>query len=92
MKDEIAIPFSTDWTEDEIVTVANFFTQVDNAYNEGVKAGELLNAYKKFKEVVPAKNEEKTYFRDYDEQAEQSCWRTVRLAMEKDPEDVVRHT
>ncbi|QQK80660.1 UPF0223 family protein [Salicibibacter cibi] len=92
MKDEVAIPFSSDWTEDEIVTVADFFTQVDNAYNEGVKAGELLKAYKKFKEVVPAKNEEKTYFRDYDQQAGQSCWQTIRLAKVKEPEDVVRQT
>ncbi|AXF55517.1 UPF0223 family protein [Salicibibacter kimchii] len=92
MKDEVAIPFSTDWSKDEIVTVANFFTQVDNAYKAGVKAGELLNAYKQFKEVVPAKNEEKSYFRDYDQQAGQSCWRTVRLAKEKNPEEIVRQT
>ncbi|SDI65274.1 UPF0223 family protein [Natribacillus halophilus] len=92
-EEEVSIPFSTDWSEEEIVKVVHFFTLVDRAYGEGVRAGELLNAYNQFKKVVPAKDEEKTYFRDYDKRAGQLCWRTVQMARKaEDPDTVVRHT
>ncbi|MBB6449439.1 uncharacterized protein YktA (UPF0223 family) [Geomicrobium halophilum] len=90
MKDHVSLPFSMDWTKEEIVKVVNFFTQVDDAYDKGTRAGTILKAYEEFKEVVPAKNEEKTYFRDYERQTNQSCWQTVQQARKVNEDELVR--
>ncbi|BAQ10378.1 hypothetical protein OXB_1907 [Bacillus sp. OxB-1] len=60
-------PISTDWTTDEIIAVTEFYTAVENAYESGVQKEVLLAAYRRFKEIVPSKAEEKTLLKQFEE-------------------------
>ncbi|GAK04108.1 hypothetical protein JCM19037_2482 [Geomicrobium sp. JCM 19037] len=82
----VSIPLSVDWNQDEIVTVANFFTQIEYAYGSGVKAGDVKDAYEAFKAVVPSKSEEKTHFKAYDDQANTNTWTVVKRALDEERE------
>ncbi|RNF40724.1 UPF0223 family protein [Planococcus salinus] len=66
---EYSYPFSTEWTTDEIVDVVQFFEGIEQAYEKGIKRQELLSRYRRFKEVVPAISEEKTLFREFEEES-----------------------
>ncbi|MGG5833058.1 UPF0223 family protein, partial [Bacillus pumilus] len=50
-----------DWTTEEKIAVISFFQAVEKAYEKGIAKQELLNTYKRFKEIVPSKAEEKTH-------------------------------
>ncbi|MBK3495411.1 UPF0223 family protein [Viridibacillus sp. YIM B01967] len=66
---EYSYPFSTDWSTDEIVDVIAFFQAIEKAYETGVKREELMPRYRRFKEIVPTMAEEKTIFREFEEES-----------------------
>ncbi|MCD8509235.1 MAG: UPF0223 family protein [Bacillus sp. (in: Bacteria)] len=90
MSENIYIPLSMDWSKEEIVDVVNFYEAVDRAYHKGVDRDLLLALYGKFKEVVPSKSEEKQYFKEYEEQTNQSPFHTVKKAREGDSPSIIK--
>lgn len=82
MDDNIYIPLSMDWSKEEIVDVVNFYEAVDRAYHKGVERDLLLALYRRFKEIVPSKSEEKRNFKEYEEQTNQSPYHTVKKVQE----------
>lgn len=66
---DYAYPFSIDWNTDEIIDVVAFFEGIELAYEEGIRREEMMARYKKFKQVVPAMSEEKTYFREFQQES-----------------------
>lgn len=56
---EYEYPIDLDWSNEEMISVINFFNHVEKYYESGVTAGDFMDAYKRFKEIVPAKAEEK---------------------------------
>lgn len=62
-------PLSKDWSTDEIIKVVQFFEVIEKAYETGVKREELMDRYRKFKEVVPSMAEEKSYFREFEKES-----------------------
>ncbi|MFX3674245.1 MAG: UPF0223 family protein [Paenisporosarcina sp.] len=62
-------PLSKDWSTEEIVGVVQFFQVIEQAYETGVKREELMNKYRRFKEIVPSMAEEKTYFREFEKES-----------------------
>ena len=58
---EYQYPMDVDWTTEEKMAVISFFQAVEKAYETGIAKQALLEAYKRFKEVVPSKAEEKTH-------------------------------
>ncbi|WP_026674441.1 UPF0223 family protein [Alkalihalobacterium bogoriense] len=77
------MPISLDWSKEEVMDVVAFFQGVEKAYNEGVEREELLRLYRRFKEIVPSKSEEKQLCKQFDEEAKVSCFRAVKAAKEK---------
>lgn len=73
-------PIEETWTKDEIVNVIHFFEMVEKAYETGVKAERVLQAYNRFKQIVPSKSEEKTYFRQFEKDAGYPCYKVVQKA------------
>jgi uncharacterized protein YktA (UPF0223 family) len=73
-------PISIDWKTDEIVDVVEFFHCIETAYEQGIERDILMNAYRKFKEVVPSKSEEKKLCGEYEDQSGYSCYRTIQKA------------
>lgn len=55
-------PLDETWTKDEIVDVVQFFTLIEKAYENQVLREDVVALYRRFKEIVPSKSEEKQLF------------------------------
>lgn len=66
---DYSYPFSMDWNTEEIVDVVSFFEGIEMAYEKGISRDDMMDRYRKFKQVVPAISEEKTYFREFEEES-----------------------
>ena len=66
---DYSYPFSIELSTEEIIDVVSFFEGIEMAYEKGINRQELLTRYRKFKQVVPAISEEKTYFREFEEES-----------------------
>ncbi|MDQ6149029.1 UPF0223 family protein, partial [Staphylococcus haemolyticus] len=56
---EYQYPLDLDWSNEEMVDVIAFFNKIENYYENSVNGQDLMNHYKRFKEIVPSKAEEK---------------------------------
>lgn len=73
-------PLEETWSTEEIVDVIHFFNLIEKAYETSVDRNELLRAYRKFKEIVPSKSEEKIYFSDFEKGSTYSSYHVVKKA------------
>lgn len=79
-KKDYAYPIEETWTREEIIDVIHFYEMIEKAYETSVKAGDVLQAYNRFKQIVPSKSEEKTYFRQFEKHAGYPCYKVVQEA------------
>ncbi|MDY0408059.1 UPF0223 family protein [Virgibacillus soli] len=75
-------PFENDWEKNEIIDVINFFTLVEQAYEKSVNRENLLLAYKRFKQIVPSKSEEKRMFKEFEHDSTYSSYHVLKKARE----------
>ncbi|OZU90453.1 hypothetical protein CIL03_04715 [Virgibacillus indicus] len=75
-------PIDETWTKEEIIDVVNFFSLIEKAYEKNVSRKDLLALYKRFKEIVPGKSEEKKLFQAFEEQSSYSSYHVVKKARE----------
>ncbi|WP_160720259.1 UPF0223 family protein [Bacillus sp. USDA818B3_A] len=75
-------PIDYSWSTDEIVDVIKFFETIERAYEKGIERDEVMNAYRRFKEIVPSKAEEKTVCGEFEEISGYSSYRTIKKAKE----------
>ncbi|GAB4072287.1 UPF0223 family protein [Barrientosiimonas marina] len=73
-------PLDDSWSTQEVIDVVHFFSCVEKAYEQNVNREELLAAYQKFKQVVPGKSEEKTYFREFERASGYASFPVVKEA------------
>ncbi len=73
-------PISLDWSTDEVVDVITFFECVEMAYEKGVAREQIMKAYKRFKEIVPSKAEEKQVCGEFEETSGYSAYRVIQKA------------
>ena len=52
-------PLDYTWSTEDIIDVMSLYNAVEKAYEEGISKTDFLNAYRKFKNVVGTKSEEK---------------------------------
>ncbi len=81
-------PLEETWNTDEIVAVIQFFNLVEKAYETSVSRDEILKAYRKFKEIVPSKSEEKVYFLDFEKSSTYSSYHVVKKAWESNEQRI----
>ncbi|MGP4074201.1 UPF0223 family protein [Piscibacillus sp. B03] len=86
---EYNYPIDPDWSTDEVIHVVEFFQMVEQAYEKDAKAGQVMNQYKKFKEVIPSKAEEKTIFKQFEKQSGYVPYQVVKAAKEADQSQTV---
>ena len=79
---EYQYPIDYSWSTEEIVDVIKFFEAIEKAYEKGIERDEVMNAYRRFKEIVPSKAEEKTLCGEFEEQSGYSSYRTIKKAKE----------
>ncbi len=75
-------PMAMDWSTEEIVDAVHFFQCIEEAYEQGIKREKLMDAYRRFKEIVPSKAEEKTLCREFEEVSGYSSYRVVTKVRE----------
>ncbi|MEH7238450.1 UPF0223 family protein [Bacillus sp. JJ1562] len=75
-------PVSLDWSTDEVVDVIAFFECVEKAYEKGISRERMMQAYKRFKEIVPSKSEEKQVCGEFEETSGYSAYRVIQKAKE----------
>jgi uncharacterized protein YktA (UPF0223 family) len=82
---EYQYPIDYHWTTDEIVDVIKFYEAVERAYEKGIDRDELMEIYRRFKEIVPSKAEEKTICGEFEDMSNYSSYRTIKKAREAAP-------
>lgn len=80
---EYQYPIDHTWTTDEIIDVIRFFEGIEQAYEKGIDREALMSAYRRFKEIVPGKAEEKKIFNEFEEESGYSSYRTIKAAKEE---------
>jgi len=79
---EYQYPIDYHWSTDEIVDVIKFYETIEKAYEKGVGREDLMEAYRRFKEIVPGKSEEKKLCGEFEDISGYSPYRTVKKAKE----------
>lgn len=77
---EYQYPIDYHWTTDEIIDVITFFEALERAYEQGIDREEIMTAYRRFKEIVPSKAEEKTICGEFEEMSGYSTFQTIKKA------------
>ncbi|MGD6818393.1 UPF0223 family protein [Metabacillus sp. 84] len=85
-------PLSADWSTEEIIDAVQFFENVEKAYETGILREELMNSYRRFKEIVPGKAEEKNLCDEFEEASGYSSYRTVKKAKASDSGEKIKMT
>ncbi|MBO1199818.1 UPF0223 family protein [Staphylococcus simiae] len=75
---EYQYPIDLDWSNDEMMTVINFFNKVEQYYESQVRGQELMDAYKQFKKIVPGKAQEKQIFNEFGQASGYSSYHAVK--------------
>jgi uncharacterized protein YktA (UPF0223 family) len=83
-------PISPDWKTEEIIDVINFYQSVEKAYEKGVHREDLMATYRRFKEIVPSKAEEKQIDREFEETSGYSTFRVIKKAKEADGNVIIK--
>ncbi|WP_449540493.1 UPF0223 family protein [Ferdinandcohnia sp. Marseille-Q9671] len=76
-------PISYEWSTEEVVDVIAFFECVEKAYEKGVGREHLMKSYKRFKEIIPSKLEEKQVCGQFEETSGYSAYRVIQKAKEE---------
>lgn len=82
---EYQYPIEYHWTTDEIVDVIKFYEAIERAYEKGIDRDQLMDIYRRFKEIVPSKAEEKTLCGEFEEISGYSSYRTIIKAKNASP-------
>lgn len=79
---EYQYPIDYHWSTEEIVDVIKFFEAIERAYESGIGRDELMEIYRRFKEIVPGKAEEKKICGEFEELSSYSAYRAIKKAKE----------
>lgn len=79
---EYQYPIDLDWSTEEIVAVIKFFECVEKGYESGVNREELIETYRRFKEIVPGKAQEKKIFDEFEETSGYSSYLIMKKSKE----------
>ena len=81
-------PLNDVWTREEIIDVINFLNLVELAYESNVKRNDLLLAYERFKQIVPALSEEKRLYADFQKGSGYSPYAVLKIAKNSEKEKI----
>jgi uncharacterized protein YktA (UPF0223 family) len=77
-------PLDLDWSTEEVVEVISFFEAIENAYEKGIDRDQLMNVYRRFKEIVPSKAQEKKVCGEFEEVSGYSPYQVIQKAKESE--------
>ncbi|MET3681996.1 uncharacterized protein YktA (UPF0223 family) [Alkalibacillus flavidus] len=85
-------PIDPEWSTEEVMQVIQFFNTIESAYEDSVKASQVLHDYKQFKTIVPAKSDEKSMFKDFEKQTDYVPYQVVKKAQSLSEDDTLSMT
>ncbi|MGT2934726.1 UPF0223 family protein [Streptococcus castoreus] len=75
-------PLDLSWSTEDISSVLHFLNKVELAYEEKVKAEDILDSYRTYKKIVSSKAQEKQIDRDFQKVSGYSTYQAVKKAKE----------
>ncbi|GAA0338597.1 UPF0223 family protein [Bacillus carboniphilus] len=87
---EYNYPIDHDWSTQEIVDVIHFYEGIEKAYEKGIKREELMNLYRRFKEIVPGKADEKNWFRAFLDESGMDPYPVIRDMKQRNEGSVLK--
>mgnify|MGYP001406873502 FL=1 len=77
-------PLDYTWSTKDIIDVMSLYNAVEKAYEEGISKTDFLNAYRKFKNVVGTKSEEKQIDKEFQDVSGYSIYKVFKASQEND--------
>ena len=77
-------PLDCTWSTKDIIDVMSLYNAVEKAYEEGISKTDFLNAYRKFKNVVGTKSEEKQIDKEFQDVSGYSIYKAFKAIQEND--------
>ena len=77
-------PLDYTWWTKDIIDVMSLYNAVEKAYEEGISKTDFLNAYRKFKNVVGTKSEEKQIDKEFQDVSGYSIYKVFKASQEND--------
>ncbi|CAM4032956.1 hypothetical protein BAMA_09170 [Bacillus manliponensis] len=87
---EYQYPLDYHWSTEEMITVIKFYEAIEQAHEKGVQREDLMTLYRSFKEIVPAKMEEKKIDKEFQEVSGYSIYRVIQKAKKTEEQAVVK--
>lgn len=87
---EYQYPIDYDWSTKEIIDVIHFYEAVERAYEKGIEREQILSIYRRFKEIVPSKAEEKKLCGEFEKMSGYSPYRTMKKVKESQAGQIIR--
>ncbi|OMP68481.1 UPF0223 family protein [Domibacillus epiphyticus] len=87
---EYSYPFRDDWSTQEVIDAVSFFEAVENIYEKGMNREEFMNRYRRFKEIVPGKADEKRICDEFEEASGYSSYLAVQKAKQSEENTRIR--
>ncbi|GAB3800038.1 UPF0223 family protein [Virgibacillus kimchii] len=77
-------PIDETWTTEEVVHVVQFLSLIEKAYESKVNREEVILQYKRFKQVVPSKSEEKALLKQFEKESGYVGYHVLKKAKESE--------
>ncbi|ABS22897.1 UPF0223 family protein [Bacillus cytotoxicus] len=87
---EYQYPLDYDWSNEEMITVVKFYEAIERANEKGIVKEELMDLYRKFKQIVPSKAEEKKIDKEFQEVSGYSIYRTIQKGKDTEEHKIVK--
>ncbi|MFD0049157.1 UPF0223 family protein [Actinomycetes bacterium NPDC127524] len=75
-------PMDSGWSTEEIIDVVKFFEFVEKAYEGKVQKEQFMGSYRRFKQIVPGKADEKRITDEFQENSGYSAYLVIKKAKE----------
>ncbi|WP_026692181.1 UPF0223 family protein [Peribacillus kribbensis] len=82
-------PIDYSWETEETIDVLKFYECIEQAYEKGIQKEKLTAAYRRFKEIVPGKAEEKKLTAEFEEISGYSAYRVIQKAKNEETEALI---
>lgn len=89
-RQDYSYPIVEDWSTKEIIDIVHFFECIEYAYEKGIERDKVIDVYRRFKEIVPSKSEEKKLFAEFEQKSGYSPYRTVKQAREQQENPIIK--
>ena len=83
MSDKYNYPLNPEWSTEEMISVVNMWSVLEEAYEKKVKAEDFLKTYTQFKAVVKSIGEERQLGREFEEVSGYSLYHVVKQARQQ---------